>query len=108
MKNKMELDFTKSEYEIIYRILITSNVESMAEQRALNEVLDEMESAGFAVGDDIEGLPQMYTIKPGSPAQLRITTASGKIMAKHIEAGIGRFQTWAVRSLPDIIDKLKI
>ena len=53
MSDKIELDLTKIEYETIYRILITSNVETMAEQRGLNEVLDEMESAGFAVGDDV-------------------------------------------------------
>ena len=79
----------------------------MAEQRALNEVLDEMESAGFAVGDEVEGLPQMFSIKPGTPAQLRISSASAKVMAEHIESGIGRFQTWAVRSLPGVIDRLK-
>ena len=107
MSDKIELDLTKIEYETIYRILITSNVETMAEQRGLNEVLDEMESAGFAVGDDVEGLPQMFSIKPGSPAGIRISSASAKIMARHIESGIGRFQTWAVRSLPGVIDRLK-
>ena len=103
----MDVELSKIEYETIYRILITSSVENMAEQRGLNEVLDEMESAGFAVGDSVEGLPQMYSIKPGSPAQIRISPASSRVMAKHIETGIGRFQTWAVRSLPDVIDRLK-
>tara|TARA_R110002020_G_scaffold163226_1_gene349217 strand:- start:283 stop:609 length:327 start_codon:yes stop_codon:yes gene_type:complete len=107
MSKKIDLNLTKIEYETIYRILITSNVETMAEQRGLNSVLDEMESAGFAVGDDVEGLPQMFTIKPGTPAQLRISSASAKVMADHIESGIGRFQTWAVRSLPGVIDRLK-
>ena len=68
MSKKIDLNLTKIEYETIYRILITSNVETMAEQRGLNSVLDEMESAGFAVGDDVEGLPQMFTIKPGTPS----------------------------------------
>ena len=107
MSKKIDFELTKIEYETIYRILITSNVETMAEQRALNEVLDEMESAGFAVGYEVEGLPQMFSIKPGTPAQLRISSASAKVMAEHIESGIGRFQTWAVRSLPGVIDRLK-
>ena len=106
MSKKIDFELTKIEYETIYRILITSNVETMAEQRALNEVLDEMESAGFAV-DEVEGLPQMFSITPGTPAQLRISSASAKVMAEHIESGIGRFQTWAVRSLPGVIDRLK-
>tara|TARA_R100000808_G_scaffold24992_1_gene60274 strand:+ start:2544 stop:2870 length:327 start_codon:yes stop_codon:yes gene_type:complete len=107
MSKKISFELTKIEYETCYRILITSNVQTMAEQRALNEILDEMESAGFAVGDEVEGLPQMFSIKPGTPAQLRISSASAKVMAEHIESGISRFQTWAVRSLPGVVDTLK-
>jgi len=107
MSKEITIELIKLEYETVYRILITSNVETMAEQRGLNEILDQMESIGFPVGDSVEGLPRMYSIKPGSMATLTLPASSAKIMAHHIENGIGRFQTWAVRSLPTVIDRLK-
>lgn len=42
------MKLSKHEYETIYRILITSSVESVGEQRNLNDILEAFEKVGMA------------------------------------------------------------
>ena len=44
MSGNRTITLTPNDYEAIYRILITSSVESLAEQRNLNDVLEAFES----------------------------------------------------------------
>ena len=104
MADKKGILISKADYEIIYRILITSQVESVAEQRNLNDALNLLEEAGEIVGDEVPGLPRMYSIQ--EPATMHFDAVQARTLKQHVDKGIGRFQTWAVRGLPDLMDAL--
>jgi hypothetical protein len=101
-----KVKLTKHEYETIYRILITSSVENVGEQRNLNDVLQAFEGAGYAIGTEgANGLPRMYTIDKDT--HLSLPEGAGETLRDHINRGIGRFQTWSVRCLPEVLDRLE-
>jgi|TARA_R100000808_G_C2088525_1_gene109783 hypothetical protein len=100
----MKLVVEKSQYEAIYRILITSNADNLAEQRNLNEVLELMEAAGKPIGDENPGLPRMFSIK--DKVELEVSAMNAQTLKQHIDKGINRFQAWSVRSLADLMDQL--
>ena len=100
------LMLTTHEYETIYRILITSSVESVGEQRNLNDVLELFEGAGHALDSaSANGVPRMYTV--ATETRLELTGGATKTLREHIGKGIGRFQTWSVRCLPGVLDRLE-
>jgi hypothetical protein len=95
----------KHEYETIYRILITSSVESVGEQRNLNDILESFEKAGYALGtESSNGIPRMYTID--NDVHLELPGDARNTLCDHMDRGIGRFQTWSVRCIPDVLDRL--
>jgi len=98
------MKLTKHEFETIYRILITSSVESVGEQRNLNDVLAAFENAGQAIGAESNGVPRMYTIERDTT--LELPAAAPATLRDHLDRGIGRFQTWSVRCIPDVLDRL--
>jgi hypothetical protein len=99
------MKLNKHEYETIYRILITSSVESVGEQRNLNDILEAFENAGQAIGAESNGVPRMYTIE--GDIKLELPTAAPATLRDHLDRGIGRFQTWSVRCIPDVLDRLE-
>ena len=100
------ITLTPTDYEAIYRILITSSVESLADQRNLNDVLEAFESAGEAIdSDNGNGVPRMYTIK--ADTSITLPRLAAKTLRDHCDRGIGRFQSWAVRGLPAVLDRLE-
>ena len=104
MADKKKLFVSKENYETCYRILITSQVESVAEQRNLNDVLTVFEKAGQVVGEEVSGLPRMYSIT--EPTTMHLNAVQARTLKQHVDKGINRFQTWAVRGLPDLMDAL--
>jgi hypothetical protein len=99
-----KVKFDKHEFETVYRILITSSVESVGEQRNLNDVLTAFEDAGRAIGAESNGVPRMYTID--HDIKLELPAAAPATLRDHLDRGIGRFQTWSVRCIPDVLDRL--
>lgn len=96
----------KHEYETVYRILITSSAESVGEQRNLNDVLTAFEEAGYALGtENANGVPRMFTID--KDVSLDLPGDAKGVLSSHLDKGIGRFQTWSVRCIPDILDRLE-
>ena len=100
-----KVKLSKLEYETIYRILITSSVESVGEQRNLNEILSAFEGAGQAIGGESNGVPRMYTI--GDDVTLELSSTAPATLRDHLDRGIGRFQTWSVRCIPEVLDRLE-
>jgi len=94
----------KHEFETIYRILITSSVESVGGQRNLNDILAAFEKAGTGIGGESNGVPRMYTID--RDIKLELPTGAPATLRDHLDRGIGRFQTWSVRCIPDVLDRL--
>jgi hypothetical protein len=102
----MKTTVTRVEYEGIYRILITSSADSLAEQRNLNDVLTAIESAGQPVdGSNAEGMPRMFSV--AKETTIELTSVGVETLKSHIDKGIGRFQSWSVRELPAVIDRLE-
>lgn len=99
-----KVKLNKLEFETIYRILITSSVESVGEQRNLNDVLSAFESAGKAIGAESNGVPRMYTID--HEIKLELPASAPATLRDHLDRGIGRFQTWSVRCIPEVLDRL--
>ena len=100
----MQVDITKPQYEAIYRILITTTVDNLAEQRYLNEVLELMEGVGKAVGEENPGLPRMFTVD--DTVGLEVSKSNARTLKEHIDKGINRFQAWSVRDLVGLMDQL--
>ena len=102
------IELSAIEYGMIYRICITTSVESIAETRALNRVLDALEDVGEALpqsdNDAAAGVPQMYGVSDG--VSIAFSEADADTLKKHLDNGIGRFQYWSIRSLPEVIDRL--
>ena len=99
------VQLNQHEYETVYRILITSSVESVGEQRNLNDILEAFEKAGHAVGaESSNGIPRMYTIDKN--VRLELPGDASNTLRDHMDRGIGRFQTWSVRCIPDVLDRL--
>ena len=109
MANTKTIELSANEFAMIYRICITTSVESIADTRALNRVLDSLESIGEALPqsdvDAAAGVPQMFDAPDG--ASITFTEADAATLTKHLDNGIGRYQYWSIRSLPDVIDRLK-
>ena len=99
------MKLNKHEYETIYRILITSSVESVGEQRNLNDILEAFEKAGTGIGAESNGVPRMYTID--RDITLELPAAAPATLRDHLDRGIGRFQTWSVRCIPGVLDRLE-
>ena len=99
-----KVKLNQHEYETIYRILITSSVESVGEQRNLNDILSAFENAGQATGAESNGLPRMYTID--RDIKLELPAGAPDTLRDHLDRGIGRFQTWSVRCIPGVLDRL--
>jgi len=108
MAKTKTIELSANEFGMIYRICITTSVESIAETRALNRVLDALEDAGDALpqsdGDAAAGVPQMFGAPDG--VSITFTDADADTLKKHLDNGIGRFQYWSIRSLPEVIDRL--
>ena len=100
-----KVKLNQHEYETIYRILITSSVESVGEQRNLNDILSAFENAGQAIGAESNGVPRMYTIE--RDIKLELPAGAPDTLRDHLDRGIGRFQTWSVRCIPDVLDRLE-
>ena len=99
------VQLNKHEFETIYRILITSSVESVGEQRNLNDILEVFEKAGYAVGvESSNGVPRMYTVD--KDVRLELLGDARSTLRDHMDRGIGRFQSWSVRCIPDVLDRL--
>jgi len=98
------MKLSKHEYETIYRILITSSVESVGEQRNLNDILEAFEKVGMGIGVQANGVPRMYTIE--RDIKLELPAGAPATLRDHLDRGIGRFQTWSVRCIPDVLDRL--
>ena len=98
------MKLNKHEFETIYRILITSSVESVGEQRNLNDILEAFERAGTGIGGEANGVPRMYTID--RDIKLDLPAGAPTTLRDHLDRGIGRFQTWSVRCIPDVLDRL--
>jgi len=99
------MKLNKHEYETIYRILITSSVESVGEQRNLNDILEAFEKAGTGIGAESNGVPRMYTIE--RDIKLELPAGAPATLRDHLDRGIGRFQTWSVRCIPGVLDRLE-
>jgi hypothetical protein len=96
----------RTEYEAIYRVLITSSVENLAEQRNLNEVLEALEKVGEPIGPNSDnGVPRMYTID--GDVSVAITPLGAATLRQHLDKGVGRFQAWATRSIPAVLERLE-
>jgi|TARA_Y100001951_G_C11094817_1_gene158734 hypothetical protein len=94
------------EFEAIYRILITSTCDSIGEQRNLNDVLEAFEVAGYALdAASANGVPRMYSVK--KDAAIGLTRVAADTLSDHINRGIGRFQSWSVRCLPAVLDRIE-
>jgi hypothetical protein len=108
MAKTKTIELTANEYGMIYRICITTSVESISETRALNHVLDALEDVGESLpqneAEAAAGAPQMFGAADGVLITLSINEI--ETLKKHLDNGIGRFQYWSVRSLPDVIDRL--
>ena len=101
----MTLKVTAHEFEAIYRILITTTCDSIGEQRNLNDVLEAFEGAGYALDKaSANGVPRMYSLK--QDATIGLPRVAADTLTSHINRGIGRFQTWSVRCIPDVLDRL--
>jgi len=95
----------RAEYEAIYRVLITSSVENLAEQRNLNEVLEALEKVGMPLGVKPDnGVPRMYTII--DDVSVAITPLGADTLRLHLDKGVGRFQAWATRPIPAVLERL--
>jgi hypothetical protein len=106
MSGNRTITLTPNDYEAIYRILITSSVESLAEQRNLNDVLEAFEKAGEAIGiENGNGVPRMFTIN--GDTSIELTRLAAETLRDHCDRGIGRFQSWAVRGIPAVLDRLE-
>ena len=79
-------------------------MESVGEQRNLNDVLSAFESAGKAIGAEPDGVPRMYTID--GEIKLELPASAPDTLRDHLDRGIGRFQTWSVRCIPEVLDRL--
>jgi hypothetical protein len=100
------MKLNKHEFEAIYRILITTTCDSIGEQRNLNDVLEAFEGAGYALDPASEnGVPRMYSIS--GDAEIGFTRVAADTLRSHINRGIGRFQSWSVRCLPGVLDRLQ-
>ncbi len=99
------LELSTNEYETIYRILITTSVEGISEQRNLNDVLDSFESAGDGLPGGENGVPRMYTAQDG--ALVELTKSQVSTLKNHIGKGIGRFQAWSTRCIPAVLDRME-
>ena len=108
MAKTKTIELSANEYGMIYRICITTSVESIAETRALNRVLDALEDSGEAVPQSDEeraaGAPQVFNASDG--VRITFSDADADTLKRHLDNGIGRFQYWSIRSLPDVIDRL--
>ena len=101
----MTLKVNAHEFEAMYRILITTTCDSIGEQRNLNDVLEAFEAAGYALDPaSANGVPRMYSVK--QEATIGLTRVAADTLASHINRGIGRFQSWSVRCLPGVLDRL--
>jgi len=98
------LELSTNEYETIYRILITTSVEGISEQRNLNDVLDNFESAGDGL-PGANGVPRMFTAQDG--ALVELTKSQVSTLKTHIGKGIGRFQAWSTRCIPAVLDRME-
>ena len=102
-----KISLNKAEYEAIYRILITSSVESLAEQRNLEDVLEALEARGMAIGaDEGNGVPRMYTIV--DEVELEVSRMDADTLRTHLDSGVGRFQVWAVRPIAGVLERLEL
>ena len=108
MAGTKTINLSANEFAMIYRICITTSVESIAETRALNRVLDALESIGDPLpqsdGEAAAGVPQMFGAPDG--ASITFTDSDADTLKRHLDNGIGRFQYWSIRSLPEVIDRL--
>jgi hypothetical protein len=105
MATTRELKVSTQEFECVYRILITGSVESISEQRDLNDVLDVFETAGDAIAGAANGVPRMYSAQDGTGIEL--TKSQQSTLRNHINQGIGRFQAWSTRCIPPLLDRME-
>ena len=82
-----KVKLNQHEYETIYRILITSSVESVGEQRNLNDILEAFEKAGTGIGAESNGVPRMYTIE--RDITLELPAAAPATLRDHLDRGHG-------------------
>ena len=51
------------------------------------------------------GIPRMFTID--NDVNLDLPANAKTTLRTHLDKGIGRFQTWSVRCIPDVLDRLE-
>lgn len=108
MARTRTIELSANEYGMIYRICITTSVESISDTRALNRVLDALEDRGEALpqtdAEKAAAAPQMFAAPDG--VRIKFSNDEVDTLKRHLDNGIGRFQYWSIRSLPDVIDRL--
>ena len=50
-------------------------------------------------------MPRMYSV--AKETTIELTSVGVETLKSHIDKGIGRFQSWSVRELPAVIDRLE-
>ena len=102
------LELNTEEYETVYRVYITTIPEGgMSQQRVLCDMLDQMESMGDPKTDDESNVP-MYTTRGGKDVVVVLLTKNEESTFRNtLTAGVKRFQSWATRAVPGILDRLE-
>ena len=105
MSNTVKLKLMPDEFAIIHRILATSAPEDIAGIRTISGLMDQIESKGSpANGTSGPETP----FQTSGPVTLKLSTAEATTLKANILAGVGRFQAWAVRTMPDVVDKIDL
>ena len=103
-KRKM-LALTVTEFETVYRVLITSPTEGgLSQLRTLTDLLDWMEDAGFTKAEATDGAIPLYTVL--DDVTMPLSSNEETTFKTLLTAGITRYQAWAVRPLLAVLDRL--
>lgn len=105
-KKAKYLELDPKEYETVYRMHITAVPEGgMTAIRALNDLLDQLETAGAPLpGQPADAVP-LFTAPDG--AVLVLSSAEEATFRRTLMEGVKRYQVWASRSVPMILDRLE-
>lgn len=105
-KKAKHLELSPREYEAVYRMHITAVPEGgMTAIRALNDLLDQLEEAGSPLPDQPDGVVPLYSTPDGMT--LELSSAEEATFRRTLSEGVKRYQVWASRSVPAILDRLE-
>lgn len=108
-KTRRFLRLDPKDYGIIYRMIITSSPEGVSGVRTTNDLLNLFEAEGdprAQTPDEVANdVPVLY--EAGEEVCIFLSTSEQNALKKQIGDGVKRFQSWVVRTMPAVLDRLQ-